>query len=1500
MAKKNILGLDLGTNSIGWALVEMDAEKSQGNIIGLGSRIIPMTEGVLGKFGDGTAVSQTAKRTWFRSVRRLRERYLLRRERLHRVLNILNFLPPHYVSQIDFDKKFGKFKGNLEPKITFHDGQFIFQDSFEEMLDDFRKHQPELVNRLNRNGEPSKVPYDWTVYFLRKKALTEKISKEELAWLILNFNQKRGYYQLRGEDEFRSDIREYVEVLRIVSVVKGEVDRNNPRRTWYNITLSNGWVYRATFYSEPLWLGQEKEFLITEEIDENGDVKVVKDKKTDISGKEKRRITPLPSFDEIDLMSKADQDKIYKKIKAKTEITIQKSGKTVGTYIYDCLLSTPEQKIRGKLVRTIERKFYKEELGLILKRQLEFHPELQDRELLLAACQELYRNNTDQQELLGTKDFVYLLMEDIIFFQRPLKSNKSTISNCPFEQRKFKDKEQVLHSKNLKVTSKSNPYYQEFRIWQWLQNLKFYFKATDEDVTRQLIRNISDYEGLFEFLMSIDEVDHRDILRFLLSKNGIKGNALKTEIAKYRWNYVYDVSKDESKRYPCNKTRFEINKRLQKVSELPSGFLTNEIEYHLWHIIYSVTDKGDYKKAIETFARKYSLDVESFVAAFNGFPPFRSDYGAYSEKALRKLLPLMRAGRYWNWNDIDEKTRKRIEKIITGEFDESIKNRIREKALNLTREEEFQGLPLWLSSYIVYDRHAEAAHAGKWISPNDLEDYLNEFKQHSLRNPIVEQVITETLRVVKDIWVRYGKGEENFFDEIHIELGREMKNSADERKRISSVVSENENTNRRIQSLLMEFMNDREIEGARAHSPYQQELLKIYEDGVLKSGVEIPDYVSEILKKFNESDQRKKPTSAEVTKYKLWLEQKYRSPYTGQIIPLNKLFTNEYNIEHVIPQSRYFDDSLSNKVICETAVNSLKDNSLGMEFIKNHHGEMVTLNFGRTVQILNEDEYTDLVNQNYASNQAKRNKLLLTEIPDAMVERQMNDTRYISKYVSNLLSNVVRSNQNDDGLNSKNVIPGNGKVTSILKKDWGLNDVWNAIILPRFERINRIMKSTAFTSVNKEGHVIPAIPFEYSKDFQKKRIDHRHHAMDALVIACATRDHINLLNNQSAKSDNTRYDLQHKLRNREQWTDSSGAIKYRFTEFKKPWPSFPVEAKAALESVIVSFKQNTRVINKASNYYYKWVEKDGHKKKIKVKQEGVNWAIRKPLHQDTVNGLVLLPHVKVEKGKILTATRKTLDATFDLKSIESITDLGIQKILMNYLKQEKFEVKSTKGEIIYDHAQAFSPEGIDFMNRNIEQFNGGKKHKPIVKVRVFEQGSKFPIGTKGNKPSKYVEAAKGTNLFFAIYQDARGKRSFKTIPFNEVVERQKQGLLSVPDVDDKGNRLVFWLSPYDLVYLPTLEEIENVNRINLEVITKEKAERIFVVNDFSSTCYFMPNRISKAIVPKEVDMKLDPLKNKVTGSYDTKTASFEGKQIKEFCIKLSLDRLGKIKLISSI
>jgi CRISPR-associated endonuclease Csn1 len=1475
---KKILGLDLGTNSIGWALVAPEERK----IFGAGSRIIPMDQGILGKFDIGNSVSQTAERTSYRMTRRLRERHLLRRERLHRVLNILGFLPEGYAASIDFDKHLGQFKRETEPKLVYDaNNQFIFKKSFMEMLEEFHQYQPQLVS------DGKKIPYDWTIYYLRKKALSQKIEKEELAWIILNFNQKRGYYQLRGEeeDENPNKLVEY-HSLKIVDVVADD-QPNRKGDTWYSLRLENGWVYRRSSKIALLnWKDKVRDFIVTTDLNDDGTIK------TDKDGNEKR------SF-------RAPDENDWTLLKKKTETDIDNSQRTVGTYIYETLLKNPIQKIRGRLVRTIERKFYKDELETILKKQIELQPDLFTRDLYNDCVRELYRNNEMHKFVLSKRDFVHLFVNDIIFYQRPLRSKKSTISNCTLEYRIRKDDNGNKIKEYLKTVPKSNPYYQEFRLWQWLVNLRIYNNFDDSDVTLQFIKSIEDIENLFDFLNNRKEIDQKLLLKYF-----------KLTAKTHRWNYV------EDKIYPCNETGTQIKTRLNKVENLPANFLTPDIERKLWHIIYSVTDKNEFEKALKTFANKHHLNDISFVENFKKFPPFKNEYGAFSEKAIKKLLPLMRLGKYWNRGAIDAKTKERINKIIIGEYDTEIKTRVLEKTINLTNENDFQGLQLWLAQYIVYDRHS----TDKWQTIADLEKYLEEFKQHSLRNPIVEQVIMETLRVVRDIWKKYGD-----FSEIHVELGREMKNTAEERKRLTSFISENENTNLRIKALIMELKECSDVENVRPYSSSQQEILKIYEEGVINSNIEIPEDVAKISKTAQ-------PSKSELHRYKLWLEQKYRSPYTGQVIPLGKLFTEEYQIEHIIPQARYFDDSLSNKVICESAVNQLKDKQLGFEFIKNHHGQMVELVSGKSVKIFDEDTYQEFVKDHYARNSKKRTNLLLEEIPEKMIERQMNDTRYISKFISTILSNIVREDKNDDGINSKNLILCNGKITSTLRQDWGLNDIWNDLILSRFERMNELMNTDKFTSQNQEGHKIPTIPFELSKGFQKKRIDHRHHAMDALVIACATRDHINLLNNQSAKSETSRYDLQNKLRNKKKETyfnkiENKQVERDIFKEFKKPWESFTAEVKSTLENIVVSFKQNLRIINKTTNKYQVY---ENGKKVLRYQKKGDKLAIRKSLHGDTVYAKVslrqkkmvklsdalkdwkmivnkelkqeikriaamngnelslsiinkhfkdqkyLFNNVDVSKVEIYyfetenAAVRKSIDTSFTEEVIKkSITDSGIRKILLNYLM-----IKENNPEL------AFSPEGIEELNKNIVQLNDGKSHQSIYKVRIYEPiGNKYQVGTTGNKKDKYVEADKGTNLFFAIYEDDKAGRSYETIPLNIVIGRLKQNLNPVPEKNEKGNKLLFHLSPNDLVYVPI--EGEDVHMVDWKNLNKEQLKRIYkMVSCTNSRAYFIPQNVANSIVDKVEFFSLNKIEK-----------GLMGEKIKNICIKLKIDRLGNIRIV---
>lgn len=1564
---KKILGLDLGTNSIGWALINNDFENKEGNIEGIGSRIIPMSQDVLGKFDSGVSISQTADRTQKRGARRLVQRFLLRRERLHRVLNILNFLPKHYSESIDFDKCYGQFKPNREEKLSFYKNengksQFIFMDSHAEMLKEFQARHPDL----------KKIPYDWTIYYLRNKALSEKISKEELAWILLNFNQKRGYYQLRGEEEdIKENKTEEFHSLLVTDVIEREKGKKG---IWYNVILENGWIYkRESNISLSNWIGKKKDFIITTELNEDGSIKLNKEN-------EEKRSFRSPKEDDWGL------------VKIRTEQTINQSGKTVGTFIYYALLNNPSQKVKGKLVKTIERKFYKDELIAIMKAQIEFHPELKNPELYTNCINELYKQNESHKSSIRSKGFDYLFIDDIIFYHRPLKSKKSQISDCSLENRVF-IKNGERKTQTIKCIAKSNPLFQEFRLIQFVKNLRIYERESfingktlfDVDITQNFIKTETDLEDLFVWLNDKAEISQKQFLAYPKFK-------LKED--KYRWNYT------EDKTYPCNETRNQFLNAISKINGIDNSFFDSKTTSELWHILYSVTDKIQFKNAIATFASKKIPDNsrETFIEKFSKLKPYKSEYGSFSEKAIKKLLPLIRFGSFWNEEAIDKKTQDRIQKLIDGEYDENIRTRVREKAINLAKPEDFKNLPLWLASYIVYDRHSEASDISKWKTPADINWFLNNknpngFKQHSLRNPIVEQVITETLRVVKDIWQQYGLGAENFFDEIHIELGREMKNPADKRKQLTNMISQNENTNLRIKAILEELKSGG-INDVRPYSPSQQEILKIYEEGVYSNEKD-----KDRLDEADKIRKNNKPTKAEIMRYKLWLEQGYISPYTGKIIPLSSLFSSKYQIEHIIPQSRFFDDSMTNKVICESEVNELKSNSTAMEFIANNGGRIVTLSGGGTVTVFSTEQYTQHINTYYSKNKSKQKRLLSEEIPEKFIERQLNDSRYISKVVKTLLSKIVRE-EDEQEVTSKNIIPLNGSITSKMKQDWGLNDIWNELITPRFERLNTLTNSKKFgdwelkrndTNDGQGKRVFQTtVPDEIAKGFNKKRIDHRHHALDALVIACVTKDHINYLNSINAERKN--YSLVSKLRRLEEIQIKDETKKVP-KEFHKPWDNFNKEAKDKLYTTVVSFKQNIRVINKTVNKYQTWKNENGVMKKVIVPQtKGDNWAIRKSLHTpmpytkktydfdilNIIDGFgkidaIIDPDYKAKMQDLRSKHKTIKDAVNETKkktkvylevyskyqrTINDIHLLNLEKepnqlkIEELLLKKEKYksELNNLSGHLIVENdfelvqhisfkttnikyrkrqpiselsnrgqggiktvadaikfinkiadiklrkdllthlkkssndlEQAFSTEGIDNFN--------SKRKIPVYRLPIAESGTgRFQVGTNAGTSHKWVEADKGTNLYFTIYRDEENNSKFISIPLNEVIQNLKDGLLPVPEryIDDKNNKeyqLTQFLSPNDLVYIPTEDEVENSTDIDLNNLTKEQVNRLYNVNDFSGyTIYFTPNHFAKNIAPKELDTSFDSKLSK----------SIEGVVIKENFWKLEINRLGKI------
>lgn len=1563
MEKKNILGLDIGPNSIGWAIVEAEQKKDESGevfdectrLLGTGSRIVPMGQDELGDFEKGVLKSKASERTGYRGARRRYERRALRRQRLNRVLDLLGFLPEHYAAALN---RYGELEKGSEARIAWKeeaDGQsrFLFKSSFDEMVTEFRAKYPGM-----------RVPYDWTIYYLRKKALSEAITPQELAWVLHSFNAKRGYYQLRGKDEEdtsednKKELKELVKAS-IVAIEKGDAAKGG--RFWWNYILDNGLTYKRQGERPMEWLGSERYFIVATKLDNEGNPKLKKDGAIDQS-------ISAPSPDDWGLQ------------KMKTEREIEESGKYYGAFIFDKILENPAVKIIGGEVTVVDRRFYRDELYAILDEQKKHIPQLRDRKLYAECIEALYPNNDAHRNIISRKDFTYLLTDDVILYQRPLKSKKYLISDCPYESVTYTDSNGERHRKGVKCVPKSHPLFQEFRVWQFLANLRIYQAERDNridvDVTGLFLKTEADRVALFDWLNSRANVKQEELLKFLFELEREKsvaeqaadfgelfvlppGSKQKKDkkdkelLAKFGWNYVAD------KQYPCNKTRAAILSKLATDEEREA--LTADVEEIIWHALYSIIDKKEFDKAFRPNSRHPETGLyaelskrfsEESIAGIKQITLKESDYGSYSRKALAKMLPLMRIGSKWSLERIDGATLERINKLIDGEYDEGIDDRTRRQFANLTKPEQFQGLATWQACYVAYGRHSEASEIIKWNTPDDLREYVAKFPHNSLRNPTVERIILETLRTVEDIWRQYGH-----IDEVHVELARSVKQNKEQRERATRQMADNERRNLRLRAMLEAFLNDRDPIGFDADqvinpgSPNQQLKLQLFEDCAISyaqatGNADLAEML-DIQSRITGSNDDKSATPAQIRRYALWLEQNFRSPYTGETISLARLFTDDYQVDHIIPRALYWDDSFNNKVLCEASVNSNKSNSLAFDYIAAHQGETVILPKGKKGKILSLEEYQELVLTTFKSNKSKCEKLLMKEIPVEFTQRQLNDTRYISKVVKSLLSNVVREQDADGNLEpeaiSKNVIVPVGSMTDSLKKDWGLKDVWNQLVLPRFKALNAKQGTGRFTATTSNGHEIPAMPVELSRGFSKKRIDHRHHALDAIVIACTTRRHIQYINSDNAMAETEKKKYIDKKRVEDARRALRAKIAHKVNDkewlFNKPWATFTEDVKKALEGIIVSFKQTNKVIAHTSNKFQRY--ENG--KKCFVKQtKGDSFAVRKPLHEEHMYGKVSLRRrgkfvsikqalvdvksivdkdLKKELHKLLSlglndreikkyfennreswsdinlnrieiyyfsgsdnsssyAIRDKLDV-LEKKNreaayakIDSITDSGIRSILKRFL--------DSKGG---DPKVAFCAEGIDELNSHIEQWNEGKPHKPIYRVRFSEVGSaRFAVGRRTEaKKRQFVQA--GSNPLFAVIGKVTDNgllRTFRSIPIFTAIELargEKNGIHSHKLLGLKSDeKLLFTLKPRDLIYISLEDESQEIEKID--------HKRIYTVYKFSGEAlYVLPNTVTGPIVKGK------------DGEYGSQDRIGLTKSEKERMIPVKVDRLGNITWI---
>ena len=1435
---QKILGLDIGTNSIGWALIETDLKNNGGKILGIGSRIIPM-DGLEKDFEAGTSVSKAADRRLKRGARRLLQRYKLRRTRLINVLKCLNWFPENFPT--DF-KELAKF--NINEYMPYSIGT----------IEEAKK----ILGITNKKGELTLLN-DWIIYYLRTKALTEKISLAELGRVIYHFNQRRGFKSSRKANKEEIDIDEskskgrekYIAILRI----EGVEDSSEKVRDYKVFTVtamtSNEEVIIAYVYrkEKPDWIGSQKEFEVTKLTSKAGEIRY-----------------------ELRDPDKTDKENLWEKLKIALEKDIKESGLHPGEYLLTHIINDRNYRIKERI---IDRSFYLNEIAAIWEEQSKYHPELTDRTKIPAIIDLLYRHNETKRKELLSKSIFQIINDDIIYYQRELKSQRHLIADCQYERKKYKDK--TGKQQAFKVISKSHPAFQEFRIWQDIHNIRILKREERSDTGKTIfdvdISNLimtNDTKAiLFTLFDSKATISTAAILKELSTKE--TPLSLKT----HRLNYP------DEKEFKGNETKAVFRKVFKRHDfEKEGEILMNDKEKLelLWHINYSLNDE---KNIVSAVVKNFNFHSDMAVH-FAKIPVFKNEYASYSYKAINKLLPFMRCGSRWSDPRLHPYIKERIIEVLekgvlinvnkeTGE----IKNNIQIDDINA-----LQGMPVFMACYIVYGRPSEKMNYDKFES----WDEIKLLDKGGLRNPIVEQITNETLQVVKELWKYYGRP-----DEIHIELARDLKNNSEERQKITKQNTANEADRKRIVAILKELRN------TNPDSLGDIERLRLWEEsGNTEARNSFPKFSRE-------------PSSSEIEKYKLWGEQNHISPYTGKVIPLSKLFTAEYQIEHIIPRSRYFDDSFGNKTICEAWVNSFKDNSTAMQVI-NEYGGRDLEHQGTKFKLFAADDFIQHVKDLF---RGKKQKYFLSEsIPEGFIERQLNDTRYIGRKLAELLYPVAKD---ENGL-----IFTSGNITSDLKEKWGLHRIWKEILRPRFERLETISGEKLIDFDSAHNNI------RFKKDY--KRVDHRHHALDALIIAATSRSLIQYLNTLNAQD-----------------TDNAEKKKFAFLvknkvrDFVLPWETFSKEAREALQQTIVSHKTRSRIVTKGFNVTTKYVQDENgqwikkavkqekgnlisvrksmfkepfgkillaeYKKSVKVKDaiksqlafiqlhqsdwKGNQWRIaRKELRKqvnellkncefdekNTLKYLDKYPLKDMQGNNIdfidlmrfteVAAKRVTLDKTFTAEKIDNIP-YSSHAPLAKIMKQHLLDCGNV--------TDAFTGEGLEKLAKKVG--------KPINKITTYEA-----IGSKIKFQGKYVEADKGSNQFFVIYENMEtGERiinSQSTLPLLEVIERKANNL---PIADNKEGYKTILLSPNDLVYIP--EEGENIKAIDWVNDRKRISERIYKVVSFTkSQIFFIPHYVSSPII-----------QTTELGANNKSETSWNKLMIKRVCIKIKIDRLGNIQ-----
>lgn len=635
----------------------------------------------------------------------------------------------------------------------------------------------------------------------------------------------------------------------------------------------------------------------------------------------------------------------------------------------------------------------------------------------------------------------------------------------------------------------------------------------------------------------------------------------------------------------------------------------------------------------------------------------------------------------------------------------------------------------------MYSEAAEAAgvrHSDSMTAQERDERSLLEeiplLQKNALRQPVVEKVLNQMINLVNALKREHGE-----IDEVRVELARELKMSREEREKATKNNSSREKENKAIAERITEY-------------------------GLT-------------------------PTKSRIQKYRLWQESAESCIYCGKRVDVVQFLRGEETeVEHIIPKSILFDDSLSNKACACRSCNQEKGNRFAMEYIQAKGWEQDYI------------ERVDSLFHDKKISYSKRQHLLMLpkDLPEDFIERHLRLSQYISREAQGILRKGIRL-----------VSASEGGVTAKLRQLWGYDNILRDLNLERY-------KSMGETEVVTVEHRDGERTDERIKDWSKRK-DHRHHAIDALVVACTRQSYIQRLNRVNAEADREEMDAfikeqqqEHKLSKREKLS----LLEYWLIR----QPHFTTgEVMKHVEGILVSLRPGKRTISRGRNIYKRSGKTDV--------QRGV-LIPRGALSEETIYGTIQL-HRKDRSGTELVRSyvKRIPLSKVNPSNVKNIVDSQIREVVQAALLSLSGRKGVLPTELYLD----------DSRRRVVRSVRCLVRLNTLIPIRFNADGEAIGF----TKP--------GLNHHVALYRDGVGNIRESVVPFFRAVERARYGIpmiISDPSKAREQARANPNLPESVLLSLPEedwqLEEFLQGDEMFLLGMTDEAIDRAMETKDYTT------------------------------------------------------------------